>query len=78
MKSQGKELDGSSSLFETHQLLQSVAGNDSRLMEFNLINNGQQKFVKLLQQTLFTLGNCCAISGTQSATMQEYLVHILQ
>jgi len=37
MKLQGKEFDGSNSLFETHQLLQSAAGSTIWITEFHPI-----------------------------------------
>jgi hypothetical protein len=59
MKPQGNEFDGSSTLFETHQLLQSIAGNDIWLTELELINREHLSVVQQLLQTLCILGICC-------------------
>jgi hypothetical protein len=69
MKPQGKESNGSSSLFEKHQLLQSIAENDIWLTELELLYHDHLNFVKLLLQTLCTLGICCTPSGTYPAYM---------
>ena len=67
MKPQGKEFDGSSSLFETHQLLKTIAGYDIWLTKFKPINHEHRNFIELLLQTLCKVGICCAISGIYSA-----------
>ena len=67
MKPQGREFDGSSSLFETHQLLKTIAGYGIWLTKFKPINHEHRNFIELLLQTLCTLGICCAISGIYTA-----------
>jgi hypothetical protein len=67
MKPQGTDFDGSSSLFEMHQLLKTIAGNDIWLTKFRPINHEHRNFTELLLQTLCTVGICCAISGPYPA-----------
>lgn len=64
MKLQEKEFDGSSSMFKTHQLLQSTAGTSTWVTEFRPISHEHLNFVELLLRTFCMLGICCALSGT--------------
>ena len=67
MKPQGKEFDGSSSLFDIHQNLQPYAGNAIWLTKFQPKKQEHLNFVRLLLCTLFKLDICCAISGSYTA-----------
>jgi len=67
MKPQGKEFDGSSSLFETHRNLQPFAGNSIWLTQFHPKKQEHLNFMRLLLCTLCKLNICCAISGTYPA-----------
>jgi len=49
MKPQGKEFDGSSSLFETHQNLQPYAGNSIWLTQFQPKKQEHLNFLRLVQ-----------------------------
>ena len=67
MKPQGKEYDGSSSLFEIHQDLHPYAVNSIWLTQFQPKKQEHLNFVRLLLCTLCKLDICCAISGTYPA-----------
>jgi len=73
MEIQGKEFAGSSSLFETQQLSQSVAGRAIWSTEFNPIKRENLNFIELLLHTLCMHSICCAISET----FPTYVVGIL-
>ena len=53
MKPQGKEFDGSSSLFEIHQNLQPYAGNAICLTQFQTKKQERLNFVRLVQGKIF-------------------------
>jgi hypothetical protein len=66
MKLKGRDFDGSSSLFKTHQHVQPALGSAVWLTEFNPIKNENLHFVEQLLHTLCALGRCCTIAGTFS------------
>ena len=63
MKIQATKFNGSSSLFDTQQHLQSVAGTATWLAEFRPRDYEHRNFIELLLKTFCTLGIFCFISG---------------
>jgi hypothetical protein len=73
MKFEGKEFDGSDSIYKTNRLLQSKIGTRIWMTNFIPHNYDNRNFIELLLSKLSMMGLCCIISGLFPAFIAEMM-----
>jgi hypothetical protein len=73
MKFEGKEFNGSDSIFKTNRLLQSIIGMGIWLTDFIPKSYDHGNFIELLLSKLCMIGLCCIISGIFPAFTAEMI-----